>query len=199
MTDLDQLIKRNDPAAGLTDFTDQLISRMANAASTEVPTAGQRTPWWKKPRIVVPIVIGAAIMTTAGALVVPLALGINGMQVNVDARIPIHYTTETGVTVDCTYGIYIGDPANRTAANQTLANYLRAHDWSGIGEKVYHRAMANPFAPGPHDDWQVDTQQLRDQFSFNNALNLIYDQIPTELMPKGMSTGGTTNCTGQLR
>lgn len=199
MTDLDRLITRNDPAGSFTDYTDQLITQMANAASSEVSTARLRTSWWKKPRIVVPIVIGAAIMTTAGALIVPLALGVNGIQVDVDARIPIHYTTETGVTVDCTYGIYVGDPAHRTAADHRLAKYLSAHDWSGIGEKVYDRAMANPFVPGPNDDWEVDNQELRDQFSFNNALNLIYERIPADLMTEGTSTGATTNCTGQLR
>lgn len=146
-----------------------------------------------------PIAIGTALVTTAGALIVPLALGINGQQVDIDALIPIHYTTETGVTVDCTYGIYVGDPADRTAADQELADYLNTQDWSGIGEEIYDQAMANPFVPGPNDDWQVDNQQIRDRFSFNRALNVIYERIPADLMTEGMSTGATTNCTGQLR
>lgn len=199
MTDLDKLIKRNDPAAGFSDLTDQLISQMANTAKSEASKVRQRTHWWTKPRLVVPIAIGAAIMSTAGAVIVPLALAVNGVPVDVDARIPIHYTTDTGVTVDCTYGIYVGDPAHRTAADQRLAQYLSTHIWSGIGEKVYRRAMANPFVPGPNDDWNVDTQQLRDQASFNNALSLVSEQIPADTMTEGMSIGGTTNCTGQLR
>lgn len=199
MTDLDTLINRNDRVAGLTDRTDALISQMAQAARNEVETVHPRTAWWKRWRIVLPLAVGAGLATTAGALIVPLALGINGIPVDVDARIPIHYTTKTGVTVDCTYGIYVGDPANRTASDRRLAKYLTTHDWSEIGEKIYHRAMANPFVPGANDDWQVDTQQLRDQFSFNTALNLIYEQIPAEMMTEGMSTGATTDCAGQLR
>jgi hypothetical protein len=199
MTDLDRLLKRNDPARAHTDYTDQLISQMATAASSEVTAAKRRTPWWKTPRVVVPIAIGVGLMTTAGALIIPLVLGVNGQLVDIDARIPIQYTTKTGVTVACTYGIYVGDPAHRTTADQKLANYLNAQDWSGIGEKIYDRAMANPFIPGPNDDWEVDNQQLRDRFSFDRALNVIYERIPADLMTEGMSTGATTNCTGQLR
>lgn len=147
MTDLDRLIDRNDPARAYAEDTEQLIAEMAVTTSREASTAPGRQRWWRMPRIVVPIGIGAALVTTAGTLFIPPIFGINGRTVVAEVTIPIHYTTETGVTVDCTYGIYVGDPAKRTAADRKLADYLNTRGWSGIGQEIYDQAMANPFVP----------------------------------------------------
>ncbi|UJP10343.1 hypothetical protein L2X99_01095 [Microbacterium sp. KUDC0406] len=159
----------------------------------------RRRHWWKRPRIVVPIAFGIAVLATGAAEYVPLMLGVNGTPVDVEVRIPIHYVTDSGVTIDCEEGLYVGDPAHRTAADEKLADFLKAQDWSGIGQEIYDKAIAEPFVPGPNDDWEVDTQELRDGFSFRNAESLIYERIPDELTPDGTSIGGTGTCAGQLR
>lgn len=144
-------------------------------------------------------ILGVAALTGA-AVLIPLSLGINGIQVDLDAQIPIIYTTDNGIDVSCRYGIYFGDPASRTAADEELAEFVADHDWTGIGQRIYDDAIANPFVPGPNDDWEVDNQELRDNFSFTNALSrVIWEEIPADLMQDAQSAGGTSDCTGKLR
>jgi hypothetical protein len=128
-----------------------------------------------------------------------LSLAINGTQVDLDVEIPIIYTTDNGMDVSCRYGIYFGDPAHRTAGDEQLAEFVENHDWTGIGQRIYDEAIANPFVPGPNDDWEVDNQELRDNFSFNIALSsIIWEEIPKS--PQAGWTGGaTSDCTGKLR
>ncbi|MFE6736180.1 hypothetical protein [Microbacterium sp. NPDC057650] len=195
MDDLDALLNRSDPARGRLNDIDPLIADLANATAS-----APRRHWWKRPRIVLPIAFGVALLATGAAAYVPLTLFINGQRAESEVRIPIHYETETGVTVDCWYGIYVGDPANRTEADQRLADFLNAQDWTGIGQRIYEKAIAEPFAPGPNDDWEVDTQEIRDDFSFNRALSELVDgRVPESLVHDGMGWGATSNCTGQLR
>jgi hypothetical protein len=147
----------------------------------------------------IPLGIAGVVALTGAAVVIPLSLGINGTQVELDAEIPIIYTTDTGVDVSCRYGIYFGDPVQRGAADERLAAFVENHDWTGIGQRVYDEAIANPFVPGPDDDWEVDNQEIRDAFSFNRATDLIWSEIPSDLQQAGQSTGATTDCKGQLR
>lgn len=178
-----------------------LVRRMAaEARDTSRTKLAARAPWWKRRRIVIPVGIVGVVALSGAAVAVPLGLGINGTQVDLDAEIPIIYTTDNGIDVSCRYGIYFGDPANRTAEDEQLAEFVENHDWSGIGQRIYDEAIANPFVPGPNDDWEVDNQELRDNFSFNNALSLvIWEEIPTDLLQGAQSSGATSDCTGRLR
>jgi hypothetical protein len=203
MIDLDSLLARSDPAfryAADTQKTDDLIARMAIGSRNE-KTARRRAAWWKRPQIVIPIAFGAALLTTAGAIFIPFTYDYFGKKIDPDVIIPIHYTTDTGVTVDCQYGIYVGNPKSRSAAETALAGYFHTKDWSGIGQEIYRQAMAHPFIPGPNDHIDNDTLKVRDTFSFSHALDtVIYDQIPTGLLTHSVTrTGGESNCTGQLR
>ncbi len=157
------------------------------------------SPWWKRRRILIPFGIVGVVALTGAAIVIPLSLLVNGTQVELDAEIPIVYTTDTGVDVTCRYGIHFGDPTHRTAADERLAEFVQNHDWTGIGQHIYDEAIANPFVPGPNDDWEVDTQEIRDDFSFSRATDLIWDEIPAGLQQDGQSAGATMDCTGQLR
>ena len=148
--------------------------------------------------MMIPLVLVGVLAVTGAALLVPLSFSINHTKVALDGEIPIIYTTDTGVRVSCRYGIYFGDPAHRTPADERLAAFVNSHDWSGIGQRIYAKAIANPFVPGPNDDWEVDTQQDRDVESFRRALGLIWDEIPTKLQNAGTTAGGTTDCKGQL-
>lgn len=155
--------------AKLRGLVRNLASDARKAATSGV---NRRVPWWKRRRAMLPIGLVAAFALTGAAVLVPLGqLWVNDVPVEFDAEIPIVYTTDTGVDVSCRYGIYFGVPTNRTEADEQLADFVQNHDWSGIGQRIYDEAIANPFVPGPNDDWQVDTPELRDRASFNRALD----------------------------
>ncbi|MEV4688216.1 hypothetical protein [Microbacterium sp. LWH3-1.2] len=170
----------------------------STSAEAEREIRNNRRPFWRRRRAIVPTLVVGALALAGAAVVVPLSLWVNGTQVDV-VNIPINYTTDTGVQVRCRYGIYFGDPANRTEADEELTRFVENHDWDGIGQRIYDEAMADPFAPGPNDDWEVDNQELRDNFSFHRALSVIWTEIPQELRKPNQSAGGTTDCKGQLR
>lgn len=176
-----------------------LVIRMAIDAREAARGTRPRSPWWKRPRIVIPLGIAGVVALTGAAVFTPLQLWINDTPVELDVEIPIVYTTDTGVDVTCRFGISFGDPAHRTGADGRLAEFVENHDWTGIGQRIYDEAIANPFVPGPDDDWEVDTQEIRDTFSFNRAIDLIWAEIPADLQPTGQSAGGAMDCTGRLR
>ncbi|ANG86353.1 hypothetical protein [Microbacterium aurantiacum] len=179
----------------------ELVRAMAmQARATSLVGAAHRTPWWKRGRIVIPLgAIGVAALTGA-AILIPFGLAINGTQVQLDAEIPINYTTDNGIDISCRYGIYFGDPANRTPADEQLAEFVENHDWTGIGQRIYSEAMDQPFVPGPNDNWEVDTQELRDTHTFILASSrVIWAEIPAELQQQSLTASSTSDCTGQLR
>jgi len=189
-----------DPATGGEDAElHRLVQRVAHDAQAAVSRGdARRDPWWKRRRVMIPVGLAALAAVTGAAVLVPLEMGINGTQVELDAEIPIVYTTDTGVEVSCRFGIYFGDPASRNATDERLAAFVNEHDWTDIGQRIYDEAIADPFVPGPGDEWEVDTPELRDQASFNRATEVIWEEIPAELLRDGWSSGSTMDCRGQL-
>ena len=194
--DISDELAAADPATPSDPKVRELVASMSAGAEREIRS--NRRPFWRRRRVIIPTLVVGALTLAGAAVVVPLSLWVNGTQVDV-VNIPINYTTDTGVQVSCRYGIYFGDPANRTEADEDLTEFVENHDWDGIGQRIYDEAMANPFVPGPNDDWEVDNQELRDNFSFNRALSVIWTEIPEELQKSAQSAGGTTDCKGQLR
>ena len=153
-----------DPVAGEEDAKlHELVQRMtASVRRTATAPSPAPTPWWKRRRVLIPMAIPAVVALSGAAVVIPLGLWINGTEAELDAEIPIVYTTDTGVDVSCRAGIYFGDPVGRTADDDELAEFVNDHNWTGIGQRIYEEAIANPFVPGPNDDLEVDNQDLRD-------------------------------------
>jgi hypothetical protein len=113
--------------------------------------------------------------------------------------IPIYYETSTGKTVTCSIGISFDNQGRETNA-ESLTTFVRTHDWTGIGQRIYQEAIDHPFVPGPSDSFDPEpTQSTLDDFSFSQAQHLIWDEIPVSLLPEGTSSGGTSNCNGELR
>lgn len=183
--------------AGLHDLARRMAGDARRAVTAESATP---RPWWKRRRTIIPLGIAGVVALTGTAVVIPLSLGVNHTWVDPDTEIPIVYTTDTGVDVSCRYGIYFGDPVDRSAADERLAEFVKSHDWTGIGQRIYEEAIANPFVPGPNDDWEVDTQDARDESSFSRATtDLILNEIPSDLMQEpGQTSVATTDCKGQL-
>ena len=156
---------------------------------------------WRRPQIVLAIALLVATGTTAGAVATQMIrtgdLLVDGVAVPLDASILIAYETDSGRTISCSIGVYYySDVADVTP----LKEFMAEHDWSGIGQRIYDRAVANPFHPAPGDDFDPDTpQSVYDWFSFTNALSVMDEEIPAELMPEGTFGGTASNCTGDLR
>lgn len=192
-------IEAADPVRESEDPRRRELVRRLSVHAQRSSLAVKRAPWWKRRRTIIPVGIAGALALTGAAVLAPLNLAVNGTQVSFDMEIPIIYTTDTGVDVSCRLGLYFGDPLARTPADEKLAEFVKSHDWSGIGQRVYREAMSNPFIPGPDDDIQNDSQEVRDGFSFHRATDLIWEEIPAELRQDGQSGGGTSDCTGVLR
>ncbi|WEK61819.1 MAG: hypothetical protein P0Y60_03445 [Candidatus Microbacterium colombiense] len=176
-----------------------LVRRMStDARAAAAAGSTTRVPWWRRRRTIIPLGLGVLVAATGAAVLIPLQLSVNDTQVQLDVEFPIIYTTDTGVEVSCRYGLYFGDPVDRSAADERLADFVSGHDWTGIGQRIYDKAIANPFVPGPDDDLEVDTPQLRDTFSFMEATDLIWAEIPEELLHDEWSSGSTMDCAGVL-
>lgn len=195
--DISDELAEADPATPSDPRVRELVRSMSVEAEREIRS--NRRPFWRRRRVIIPTLVVGALTLAGAAVVVPLSLWVNGTQVDV-VNIPINYTTATGVQVSCRYGFFFGDPANRTEADEELTEFVENHDWDGIGQRIYDEAMANPFVPGPNDDWEVDNQELRDSHTFILATSrAIWAEIPPELQQQSGSAGSTSDCRGQLR
>ncbi|WDH79049.1 hypothetical protein PTQ19_00995 [Microbacterium esteraromaticum] len=192
-------IEEADPVREDEDPTRRELVRRLSVQAQRASVAVERAPWWKRRRTIIPLGITSALALTGAAALAPLNLAVNGTQVSFDMEIPIIYTTDTGVDVSCRLALYFGDPLARTPADEELAEFVKGHDWSGIGQRIYREAMSNPFVPGPDDDIQGDSQEVRDDFSFSRAMDLIWEEIPAEMRQDGLDGGGSSDCTGVLR
>lgn len=180
-----------------------LVRRMTRAAQAEATIESRSpAPWWRRRRTLIPLGIAGVVALTGAALVIPLnQLWIDGMTVDADVVIPVNYTTDTGVDVSCRYSIYYGDPADRSESDEQLAAFVADQDWTGIGQRIYEHAIANPFVPGRDGGLQFDTQQNRDQMSLSIAIrHEIEEIIPDHLRdtPEGIIESGLTDCQGKL-
>ncbi len=195
---LDEDLKGADPATRIPrGEAAVIIEAMASALSWE---SDRPRRWWSNWRITVPVGIVGALALTGAAAVMPLVLGVDGQEVELDARIPIRYVTDSGVTVECVYGIYLGSPAGRTVEVERAADFLADYDWEGIGEEIYDWAMTHPVTPGENEVWEVDTPELRDQLSFRLAVSpVVLEKLPPDLRDAGIGFSSTDTCSGQLR
>ena len=169
------------------------------AMAGELPSQKVPRPrWWRDWKIMVPVGVGAALALTGSAILAPLLIGVDGEWVDLDARIPIVYETETGLSVSCEYGVYVSSGDSRTAADQRAAEILASEDWTGVGQDVYDSAIANPHTPQQGEVWTNDTPELRDGIAFKLALTrVVTSRLPHDLQSVGMRS--TDTCTGPFR
>ena len=87
-----------DPASGDEDAKLRVLVHRLSTDAREASLAGSaaRMPWWKRRRAGIPLGIAGIVALTGAAVLVPLGLWINGTQVDLDAEIPIVYTTSSG-------------------------------------------------------------------------------------------------------
>lgn len=131
-------------------------------------------------------VVAAGALTAGAAVFAPYF--------DPDVRIPIEYVTDTGVEVTCTYALRVGSAVG--GENQELREWLTSQDWSGVGQRIYDDAVANPFVPGENDEGEW-TAEIVDSMSFFDAMGRQTD-APEDIAVFGDTVTGTSDCTGQL-
>jgi len=194
-----------DPVKDSDDETARYLVRQMSTAARQRATVktSPSARWWKRRRFVLPLSIVGVIALTGSAALIPLTLWVNGSQVDPDVRIPIIYTTDTGVEVNCEYWIYYGEPGLRDSDQERLIAFLDSHDWTGIGQRAYAEAIADPFDTGEAGSLQDDTPQARDRISLDRGITrMVRAEVPNDvraaLDKEGYISASTSSCEGQL-
>lgn len=112
-----------DPARGVDAAgSGELVREMARDARCAVAAgASARIPWWRRRRTLIPLGVLGVAMLTGAAIMIPLGLWINGTKVQLDAEIPVVYTTDTGVEVSCRYGMSTASRSGVVIGSECIA------------------------------------------------------------------------------
>ena len=142
--------------------------------------------------IALPVAVLAAGALTAGAI------ALTTFDWTAKADVPISYTTDSGRSLTCTAVIQTGAAIDADA--RALKDYINTHDWTGVGQRIYDRAISNP-SPMAEDDTANQTSAELDVQSWTTAM---FDVILAELSQGAVSGGPSSysissgNCTGEL-
>lgn len=185
---VDELLTTSRPRSFSEDA--QVRQQIADlVAKTHAADAAQQAPRRRRKLLIaIPVIGFGALALTAGALVVTT--------MTPAVTIPISYTTDTGRTVACNVGVGGGSILDPQAT--AIGDYLRSQDWSGIGQKVYDRAITTPYVPGPDADVDLAPEEI-DNMSWTDAMAaLIPGTMPANLTADWTYTGWSSDCTGDL-
>ena len=126
---VDDLLAESAPAYAPSVATEAALDALVFETRDSTPaTSRRRRPMWLLPTVL----LGAGALTAGAAVVVDQYL-------HVDVPIPIAYTTDTGVDVQCTAIINGGTFFSPKPAE--IMNYYKTHDFSGTGQQVYDYAL----------------------------------------------------------
>lgn len=180
------------------DGASELAARTRQLVAAQAPARRRR-------RLLVALPAGllAAGLLTAGAVVASTL-------VPTVVTVPVSYVTDTGKAFDCRITIFGG--GGDDATTRRIADYINGKDWTGIGQRIYDRALKHPWTPNPKDTYTTadgvthsgdapTTPAERDNLSWMDAATaLIPGPLPSsvasdDLLSTGWSSG---SCTGQL-
>lgn len=133
---------------------DELLTASAPRPLSDDPTvrahvsgmvAGSRAPRrpHRKLLLVIPAVGLGALALTGGALAVNT--------VTSDVTVPLTITLASGETVHCSTDLGAG--AENVFDDIALSTFVRNHDWSGLGQRAYSRAIAVADPGTPEFSW----------------------------------------------
>ena len=183
------------PSVATEAALDALVLETRDAGSSTRSSHRRRALW------LVPTVLLAAGALTAGAVVVD-----QNFRVNVP--VAIHYTTDTGVEVDCT--ATIGGGSFFAPKPAEVVNYYKTHDFSGDGQRIYDYALVlagdRPATPDVFPDssiWAPGAEMpgYDDTSAFSQSMvDFLLLDVTIELGLDGGSGGAdlTSDCTGKL-
>jgi len=137
----------------------------------------------------------------APTLALGLAAGADQRMVP-DFSIPISYDTDTGRHIECTLDFYNGEMFWQETNSAT--DYLRDQDWSGIGQRIYDRALALLESNDPSifvsstQDGALDESLLQRSAWVQAEAHFTVNTIPDSAFAIG-GLGSNSDCTGELR
>lgn len=122
-----------------------------------------------------------------------------------DLTIPVSYVTDTGVPVSCSIFVFNGE-VNWVEESFAAVDYLKAREWSGIGQRIYAQALIEEtevarLARTDEAVWSVDGVNPPDaatieQIAWSIAESKLIDgSVPAQ---PGDHWGGDSDCSGQL-
>jgi hypothetical protein len=118
-----------------------------------------------------------------------------------DFTIPITYTTDTGRTINCSIDFSNGE-TRWVETEFGAVNYLRAQDWTGLGQRIYDEALArvaagDPELSKPGEDGDVPDQKTVEAYAWTHAeTDLTIGTVPREVMGAGF--GSYSHCPREL-
>jgi hypothetical protein len=118
--------------------------------------------------------------------VLPVGLAFTGgfdVRLVPDYVIPVSYVTDTGLSVDCEIELFNGE-TNYVETNHEAVDHYRSVDWTGVGQRIYDRALQyearaeiSPWAQAEND--------------------VLMDGAPDEIFSNA-GMGSSSTCSGQL-
>lgn len=171
---IDELLVRSAPAARGAEpsVSSELVSLVHGTRIAARRTRRRR--WWA----LAPVALVPALAFTATAGQDPRMIP--------DLVIPIEYTTDTGVTVSCSLEFFNGE-IDYVETSFAGVDYLSAQDWTGIGQRIYERAL----------EYEASGGEDAARWAWPAAANdLVFP--PEGAWQAGDHFGGDSDCTGQL-
>lgn len=147
----------------------------------------QRPRWRRKALVIaLPAALAAVGALTAGGIAVA------SFDWSTKIDIPIQYTTDTGRSIECTVVLKSGAAFDLDALS--IGNALRARDWSGIGQKIYDRALSHPHI--------LHEGESSDNLDANSWYDALFELVPGP-QPLGRGVGASSmsvgsDCAGDL-
>lgn len=185
-TQLNRLLAPRDTWAESPELLDAMLERIAATAAAEHARPRRARRGARIAAMTAALVGVGALATAATVFVAP--------NFTPDVVIPISYVTDEGTPVECTYSLAVRswEGANVTEAKEWIAS----HDWTGIGQRGYDLAQANPVNLGDPDVDSALTQEDLDRATVSAGISTaVVDEIPAELLDGvGVGTSGTSTC-----
>jgi hypothetical protein len=140
--------------------------------------------------IALPVAVCGIAALSAGALVADNLM-------TQDVVIPISYVTDTGKSIECT--VKVGGGSSFDPKSTAIPDWFRAHDWDGVGQRIYDRALTIDPSEGLVGNDGL-SQKTLDHFAFGDALNaeIVYI-VPADVLGPGFAeVGASWDCDGIL-
>lgn len=137
-----------------------------------------------------------AAIPAVPALALGLTAGIDD-RLAPDLIIPISYTTDTGVQINCSVFRFNGE-IGYVETSFAGVDYLRAQDWTGIGQRIYAEALVQEATL--RQQAAVDPAAVDLSVVERSAWSIAEDDLVDKTVPTkdGDHWGGDSDCTGQL-
>jgi len=178
---IDELLRASAPR----DVYDEPGMRERVAAALAVRPKRKLHRAW----IVLPAAALGVAALTAGAVVVDNVM-------TMDVSIDLSYVTDTGLVEECF--VNVGGATLLDPKGRQIADWFRDHDWKGIGQKVYVRALEIDPTAGLESPAQYSQQEL-DAMAWSEALSeLVVRSVPADVTGREASVGAQWDCDGLL-